>query len=673
MFHPVHSRPPLTSSPAVLWFSDPTNAQWVDNDQEYRSTNGFVTARTRVNFKSLIEICKKTNVYTPAVTAAVQWLNNEPRLSATGLTSVIQIFGLASLIDDAIDALDIAKSKGLRLNAYHYNACMNACKIHKRYDEALELFARMKEERVRPDLKSFSIVIQVYGLVGEWETALGIFNAVPTQDRDSKLFTNILSAMEKSARSDEALKIWMNMKRNSENMCTSQALNAVISSLGKDNRWEEAVQLFEQEILYVDKMILFTLTGILEKADQSAMANKVKALYRHYNDYSDNLSKNISNTLNDLETSSRRVDYINGTREEGCIDAGDTNVCEPSGKLKKIVFNDLIREAKRSGDYRAAVKAADTWLETQNKLSPGGVTACINIYGLANQPTKLCHVLDCVINSDMILNVKQVNTYMAALNRCGEYVKTCYMFLKMEDRHDILRKMIHSRLQKLIDENSPTEDEEAKRFMVTVDEAMKLSLSKLIRDDFSYGAMLNALEKMGRWKLATQLFDCIPSAAGSRSAPRSKDDYRIAVTKNVAISKGQICRNTVMYNTVLSAVCKAGRWREALDIYDSLLLEANIDPDKTSKSLMTSVLMKSRQYTAAAAIKEDEYEPGEYTDMEEEVVVPSRTFSSLLTPQMVCSIVCCKCIFNSFNLTTFHVWSSLFSYVNFAFFYVSDN
>ena len=53
-----------------------------------------------------------------------------------------------------------------------------------------------------------------------------------------------------------------------------------------------------------------------------------------------------------------------------------------------------------------------------------------------------------------------------------------------------------------------------------------------------------------------------------------------------------------------------------------LLLEANIDPDKTSRSLIISVLMRSRQYTAAAAIKEDEYSLGEYADMEEEVGGP---------------------------------------------------
>ena len=593
-----------------------------------------------MNFKSLIEACKKTNVYTPAVTAAIQWLNDEPHLSPTGLTSVIQIFGLASLVDDAIGALDIAKKRGVRLNAYHYNACMNACKIHKRYKEALMLFARMQEENVRPDLKSFSIIIQIYGLLGDWQTALGIFNAVPMQDRDAKLFTSILSAMEKSAKSEEALNIWTNMKKTSVNMCTSQALNTVISSLGKDDRWEEAVQLFEDEIMYVDKMILFTLNGILEKANQGSKINDIKALYNRHSKlskensaWSDTVSRSISISPQDLQSKKQ-----NGDKSEECdnTERDDSNDESP-GETKKIVFNDLIREAKRSGDYRAAVKAADKWLDTQNKLSPGGVTACINIYGVANQPGKLYRVLECIVESGSTLNVKQMNTYMSALNRCNEYLKALYIFMKMEDGHNIMDDEIYSNFEKLMltEQNSDAHNESSRKFKTLVNTVMELSSPYTIRDDFSYGAILNALEKLGKWKLANMLFDRIPSSVGSRSAPRSKDDYRIAVTKNNAISKGQICRNTVMYNTVLSAVCKAGRWRKALDIYDSLLLEANIDPDRTSKSLITSVLMRSRQYTAASAIKEDEYEPGEYTDMEQEIIVPSRTFSSLLTPQMV--------------------------------------
>ena len=634
--------PSSVASTALFALSD--DEQWMYNDRDY--TQNF-PSKTRMNFRSLIEACKKTNVYAPAVTAAMQWLNNEPRLSPTGLTSVIQIFGLASLVDDAIAAMDIAKSKGVRLNAYHYNACMNACKIHKRYDEALKLFSRMKEENVRPDLKSFSIIIQIYGLLGEWQTALGIFNAVPTQDRDAKLFTNILSAMEKSAKSEETLKIWTNMKKTSMNMCTSQALNTVISSLGKAGRWEEAADMFEREIAYVDKMTLFTLTGILEKANQSSRTNEIKAIFNQYKELDeqnqarkDNLSRNVSISLSDVGSGSgndngRREEDVDGNTGGDSNDSNNMNGVGNDNGRKRIVFNDLIRESKRSGDYRAAVKAADAWLLTQKKLSPGGVTACINIYGLANLPRKLYHILELISEKGLVVNVKQINTYMSALNRCGESLKTVYIFSKMEDANNILDDKMNKKIQKLIAKNAESEDEATKRFKLIVDEAIRLSPSFPVRDDFSYGAMLNALEKLGQWKLANLLFEKIPSGVGSRSAPRSNDDYRIPVTKNIASSKGQICRNTVMYNTVLSAVCKAGMWREALDIYDSLLLEANIDPDKTSRSLIISVLMRSRQYTAAAAIKEDEYSPGEYADMEEEVVVPSRTFSSLLTPQMV--------------------------------------
>ena len=110
MYHPFvgHFRSIASSSsssssrlPTFLPLS-PEDTQWLDNERDY--TSNVPSMKTRMNFKSLIEACKKTNVYTPAVTAAIEWLNNEPRLSPTGLTSVIQIFGLASLVDDAINA-----------------------------------------------------------------------------------------------------------------------------------------------------------------------------------------------------------------------------------------------------------------------------------------------------------------------------------------------------------------------------------------------------------------------------------------------------------------------------------------------------------------------------------------------------------------------------------------
>ena len=91
------------------------------------------------------------------------------------------------------------------------------------------------------------------------------------------------------------------MKKTSMNMCTSQALNTVISSLGKAGRWEEAADMFEREIAYVDKNDPFHSNRNLEKANQSSRTNEIKAIFNQYKELDeqnqarkDNLSRNVS-------------------------------------------------------------------------------------------------------------------------------------------------------------------------------------------------------------------------------------------------------------------------------------------------------------------------------------------------------------------------------------------
>ena len=187
---------------------------------------GYLEAKLvqRSDFNALIEKCRKTGVYTPAVEAASAWLQGD-KLTSSGLTAVIQIFGLASMVEDAIGVLDHAKSKGIELNHYHFNACINACKSHKRYELGMKVFERMKDERVDPTVQTISIVISLLGLLGDWGKAYELFCSVSPSNRDSKLCTSILSSLDKSGQADLSLTVWQEMKTTG--LCTSQALNTV--------------------------------------------------------------------------------------------------------------------------------------------------------------------------------------------------------------------------------------------------------------------------------------------------------------------------------------------------------------------------------------------------------------------------------------------------------------
>lgn len=180
----------------------------------------------RSNFNSLIERCKQTGIYTPAVKAAISWLN-EDNLTSSGLTSVIQIFGLASMVDDAVSSLEKATQKGLKLNHYHFNACINACKNHKRYDLAMQIFDKMKSDNIVPTVQTLSIIISICSATGEWNKAYELFSSVPAGNRDAKLYSSILLACDKAGCVDLSLQLWQEMKARGGEVCSSQSFNSV--------------------------------------------------------------------------------------------------------------------------------------------------------------------------------------------------------------------------------------------------------------------------------------------------------------------------------------------------------------------------------------------------------------------------------------------------------------
>ena len=115
----------------------------------------------------------------------------------------------------------------------------------------------------------------------------------------------------------------------------------------------------------------------------------------------------------------------------------------------------------------------------------------------------------------------------------------------------------------------------------------ELSLSA-DRDEFSFGNAFAALQKRGDSMLSMQLLSKIPSPTGT-------------------LNKNDVYRNTVMYNSVLAAFKVEGSgacWREALKIYDDLVSEAAFGPDRTSKAVILAVLMRCKQFSIAAAIRE---------------------------------------------------------------------
>jgi pentatricopeptide repeat protein len=326
--------------------------------------------RRQFNFKELIEKCSENNVYTTAVRAAAQYLHSSETLTQAGVNSVIKIYGLAAMVEDAVEALKIAESKGVLLNVRHYNAVINVCRKHKYYDEAVAVYERLLSMSsnssnsnrsgppIYPDIASKSSMIGILGEQGNWQRALSIFREIPKHGRDTILYTTILGCLEKNSRASEAQNIFEELllgikekKNKNENPLSINAghsdLNitqsasalvvpnlrlytSIISVHGKNGDWERSWGMFQNmqkpigefPALIPDKVLIFTMVRILEKAGQLEKAALVKQSSLKYF-----VERSVS----------------------------DDSIAAPN-------FSDLIREGKRSGDFRAAFAAADSWL-----------------------------------------------------------------------------------------------------------------------------------------------------------------------------------------------------------------------------------------------------------------------------------------------------------------------
>jgi len=132
-----------------------------------------------------------------------------------------------------------------------------------------------------------------------------------------------------------------------------------------------------------------------------------------------------------------------------------------------ISFPDLIRESRRTGDFGLAVQKADLWLEKNKNWSPGGLTSCCTIYGLANKHEKLKVLLASVQARGIVLNTQQTNAFMTAFVRCRDVQAASAMFAALGEEE---------------------------------------------RDAYSYGIMLSAFEKKGQWREALALFRTVDEA-----------------------------------------------------------------------------------------------------------------------------------------------------------------
>lgn len=330
------------------------------------------------DFGRLEEICRTTGSYNDAVIAVKQYLSSSPSLNSRALTACIKIYGLAALVDDAVEALAVAKEKGVEVNVFHYNACLRVCANHQRYELAMILMDQMKKDGISPDSFTLSTMMSLYGELRDHISILNLLETAPAKYCDQIFYCSALHALERCKRPEDCARVFEMIKSQSMPLTANiyASLIRVFGDTDVERSWEYFKELeSSKDSIAPTRVLLLNLISILKSAHQPDRIAYLKEKYPEL------LQKPTSNV------------EVRKVREQS--------------------FSDVIASVKSGGSISEAVDYAESWLLRQRTLTPGGVTSCITIYSLAKMPLKAIAVLNLMRARGQQPNIKHYNAVMS--------------------------------------------------------------------------------------------------------------------------------------------------------------------------------------------------------------------------------------------------------------------
>ena len=177
------------------------------------------------------------------------------RVNPRTLTSVLGVLGRARKMEVCTWVYEWAKTERM-LNVVHYNRYIDVLGKDKRTERALEVFAQMRGEGVRPDTITYSALISACEKGGQWERALEVFAQMRGEGvRPNTITYNaLISACEKGGQWERALELFQEMQEAKLPLHVA-TFNPLLTVLWESGQRLEALRMFQQALhmqLYPD-------------------------------------------------------------------------------------------------------------------------------------------------------------------------------------------------------------------------------------------------------------------------------------------------------------------------------------------------------------------------------------------------------------------------------------
>eukprot|EP00752_Nemacystus_decipiens_P007447 g6656.t1 len=529
------------------------------------------------------------------------------------------------------------------------NSAINACNIAGRWQDALDLVRRAEESGVKPDMISYSTLMNALCHSGECARALEVFREMIKRKLEPGLVScnYVLTYCSKHKAGMVAMEFLVVMKK-AKLKVTSVSYNAVIAALFREEQYELVLEMFREMQLFGLAPDGFAVSHCLQACDLTekydAAAGVIRGLWKMGTPVEDRIYtvafsvlargchvKLITDLLHDMETRGVKPN-------EGCYTSIVTAYCkaervkEAERLLRRLraegkpiytaAFTSVISSCKHGGDSERALALFEEMQAAPpeaniapNQFTYNALISVLTFSGRLDVATEKFREMkeiglqyDLVTFVNMILGFARENRYkdvlvmfegmealMAANTRDGKDGS-----VPMLVRNQIgYRNCYHEALKGCEVEGNW---EMARRILKS------MHLQNMEVDVVAYGAAIGACGRKGRWKEALEILremkatdDVSPNVicySAAITACEKGGEWRKALHLLLKMINSGVEPDTIAYNASISASANCGEWQMALKLFDSLF-KAGLTPDARTYSAVMIACFKGHQWQKA--------------------------------------------------------------------------
>jgi pentatricopeptide repeat protein len=131
-----------------------------------------------IAYNTLLDGCARHGLYERGMSLIRDMEASGVRPSNFTLSVLVKLCNRANRPDTAFEhCRELCQKYKLTLNIHVYNNLMHSCCMHRNLPRALDVFEQLLKERVRPDVRSYSILLRGCVAAGEAQDAAGLLRA----------------------------------------------------------------------------------------------------------------------------------------------------------------------------------------------------------------------------------------------------------------------------------------------------------------------------------------------------------------------------------------------------------------------------------------------------------------------------------------------------------------